>query len=911
MARGSFLVAYFLQPPATSHQSPIYPLFAMKRFRNFPPFTIHYSLFAIRYLLLTIAYCLSPIPCLSAFELGTPAGETGEFATQQKHFYGDYISAAPSVENNVWGSSSTMVFTLLPDGTTSHLSVLNIIPGNTYYYWFESQGIDEQKAPAFRMLYVSSSSPGYVIFDGAPFSTNTLISQVTVWHNWAGPPPAPLNLTSFWSADNTFISLEWVTPQFSGQSILDLVYGGGYEIERSSVSFSENMFFISSITAITSNINYKDYNIVTDTTYYYRVRAYDAYRPPLYSTFATTIPETRRTYLTVDFILDVSNLKDVKSISIVGDFTTPTWYPGRLSLSNRGDGTWGLSWSDVSMYTGAEIKYKYLLNDEIYEDDMPLFLGGPNRVAVLKDEGLRRMTIKDNWSVWTPTITPSNLPDFIVGFSAEPRDNVVRISWDYDPFSTGTIAGYLLRRSTSPGGYALVIASTNVLGPSTYYFIDTNVLNYNTYYYELAAMRLDGNLTVWSYPIKAIPPTEGASVPIYNVVLDTRFSVGDTFGIFGDRTGEVNFKWDTTSDDPQYGKANKYVVRYSTFPVTDAAKFRKARVAGVVRGQAEGHHRLTTLSLGENCPGYYFVVCAVYGSWHVVSLSTSTIVVAPKQFNSSTLSEIRKTTRKTGNVVYSPAVASVSVPRGAFPRGEYLGVIRNYYELSIDAGYSKKISDANKLSRSDERFGYLLENEAPESSSIFAFDVYDVSRNNYFVDADKSAKKDITVSISYDGLNIPPEELKVGVLNEKNNFWRILKDIKPEIDHTNKVVRFKTRNLSVYGLFKAPSPASDLSNVKVYPNPFKPTDGLAETGDYFTGIKFINLTRNAKIRIYNIAGELVRDKDMNANEFGDCRWNAKNDDGEYIASGVYVFVVKDDTITAGQKKFIGKVGIVR
>ncbi len=49
VARGSWLVAHFLQPPSTSHQSPIYPLFA------------------ICYLLFTIPYTLSPIPYLYAF----------------------------------------------------------------------------------------------------------------------------------------------------------------------------------------------------------------------------------------------------------------------------------------------------------------------------------------------------------------------------------------------------------------------------------------------------------------------------------------------------------------------------------------------------------------------------------------------------------------------------------------------------------------------------------------------------------------------------------------------------------------------------------------------------------------------------------------------------------------------------
>lgn len=850
---------------------------------------------------------------LYALEVGTPAGEVGEFATQQKHFYGDYLSAGPSVEKNIWGSSDTMKREFLSDGSTSYFTDINIVPGNTYYYWFR-EVTNEQKTPVFRTIYVSSTSPGYILLDGVRYDTTSLITNTTIWHNWANAPPPPSNLTSFWSADNNYISVEWDNPQFSGQNILDVVYGGGYEIYRSTVSYTESLTFKSSVTAISSRMNYTDNDVIAGTSYYYAIRAYDAYRPPLFSSYALTTPVGRRKYLTVNFVLNVSGLDSVRSVQIVGDFTVPPWYPGRLSLSFSGDGTWRLSYSDITTYEGAVIRYKYLLNDEIYEDDMPLALGGPYRVVTLKDEGNSQMTLRDNWSVWTPTTTPSNLPENLVGFSAEPFNNAVRISWDFDPFSTSTILGFNLYRSTVADGPYTLIFSTAQLTPEVSFSTDT-VSNGTTVYYKISTVNKAGIESKLSDSIKAIPLFYGSSLPLYNV--EDKFNFGNLWGIFGTRTGEAEIFWSAAEAHTHYGPPSSYVIRYATFPILDISAFKKAKLAGIARGFSSGTlQRFTTLNLGNNCPSYYFVAAAVYGGWHLVSLSTSTFIVLPERINSSVESTITKNSRNPGDSS-NKIVASIELPHGSFPKDEYLVVVKNHYDLKNDSKYKVKIDAANKLSKSDERFGYLLENETSETSSVFGFELYDTLRRNFFEDKnsdgipDKFAKKEMTIALSYSGLNVAPEELKIAVLNEKGNFWRILKDVKPEIDRENKLLKFKSRQLSVYGLFKAPKPADDLANVVVYPNPFKPHDNNPATGDYSTGIKFINLTRNARIYIYNIAGELVRQKDLFADKFGECKWDVRNDDDDYVATGVYVFVVKDETVKSGKNKFIGKLGIIR
>jgi hypothetical protein len=77
--------------------------------------------------------------------------------------------------------------------------------------------------------------------------------------------------------------------------------------------------------------------------------------------------------------------------------------------------------------------------------------------------------------------------------------------------------------------------------------------------------------------------------------------------------------------------------------------------------------------------------------------------------------------------------------------------------------------------------------------------------------------------------------------------------------------------------------SNDLSSVKVYPNPFRPGQG-------HTTITFANVPANARIRIYTLQGELMRD--FTANGSGTGTWDGNNDSGSHVASGVYFALIE-------------------
>ncbi|MDD5259688.1 MAG: lectin like domain-containing protein [bacterium] len=95
--------------------------------------------------------------------------------------------------------------------------------------------------------------------------------------------------------------------------------------------------------------------------------------------------------------------------------------------------------------------------------------------------------------------------------------------------------------------------------------------------------------------------------------------------------------------------------------------------------------------------------------------------------------------------------------------------------------------------------------------------------------------------------------------------------------------------------------ANNLSQVYSWPNPVNPKSGQAIT------INELPLDKTITIKIYTLTGELVRT--LNDGEeivTGTATWDGKNEGGEYVASGVYLYVVD-----SGDEQKVGKIAIVK
>lgn len=98
-----------------------------------------------------------------------------------------------------------------------------------------------------------------------------------------------------------------------------------------------------------------------------------------------------------------------------------------------------------------------------------------------------------------------------------------------------------------------------------------------------------------------------------------------------------------------------------------------------------------------------------------------------------------------------------------------------------------------------------------------------------------------------------------------------------------------------------------LGRVHVVPNPFDPSDrfGKAAFGSE-QRIQFVNLPSPATVRIFTVAGDLIREL-VNDDDDGAVDWNLKNADGEDVLGGVYFFVAE----SGGDQRRRGHFVIIR
>lgn len=141
--------------------------------------------------------------------------------------------------------------------------------------------------------------------------------------------------------------------------------------------------------------------------------------------------------------------------------------------------------------------------------------------------------------------------------------------------------------------------------------------------------------------------------------------------------------------------------------------------------------------------------------------------------------------------------------------------------------------------------------------------------------------RDVTISVSYKDATIGDvneDQLVLARFDQGANVWVSLVSIP---DPSNRRVTGRTNHFSTFQIMQV-TPSNDLSAVKVFPNPLRPTQG-------HSSMTFSNLPPNTRIRIYSLLGELI--KDLATNAAGMAGWDGANEAGVKVASGVYLVFV--------------------
>lgn len=166
------------------------------------------------------------------------------------------------------------------------------------------------------------------------------------------------------------------------------------------------------------------------------------------------------------------------------------------------------------------------------------------------------------------------------------------------------------------------------------------------------------------------------------------------------------------------------------------------------------------------------------------------------------------------------------------------------------------------------------------------------------------------ITLTYPDTVLFPSLLQIYYLNEATGQWS--RDFNSVVDTASRTVSGRTPHFSTFAIMLGTAFASDLSNVRAYPVPFKPNGSNPDegrpfsAGDANSGIIFSNLASGSEIRIYTVTGRLVASLDS-PSATGAVRWDARNQDGRDVASGAYFAVIS----AAGQKNVVKKLVIIR
>ncbi|MCK4532212.1 Ig-like domain-containing protein [bacterium] len=177
----------------------------------------------------------------------------------------------------------------------------------------------------------------------------------------------------------------------------------------------------------------------------------------------------------------------------------------------------------------------------------------------------------------------------------------------------------------------------------------------------------------------------------------------------------------------------------------------------------------------------------------------------------------------------------------------------------------------------------------PINNTFRELNAYDINGNLYNINF--NAAVNLTIPYSDDDNDgivdgtfplVREKTLAIHYLDENNNLWvRIPGSI---VDTERNVVTAKVLHFSTFVLMGAND--TNLTSAYAFPVPFRAYQGHNE-------ITFTGLSSQATIKIFTISGELtvtLKEEDGD----GQLIWDVKNKGGKLLASGVYIYYIKNE-----------------
>ncbi len=435
---------------------------------------------------------------------------------------------------------------------------------------------------------------------------------------------------------------------------------------------------------------------------------------------------------------------------------------------------------------------------------------------------------------------------------------------------------------------------TNISYYNVYYKKETGVvsspvstLNYSNY--EITGLDNGYKYTVYVTAVnnKNLESDASDSISAYPVPSITDLTVKPS----GTLSGAVKLTWTSPDKAGELGNPTRFIIKYSDSPITTFEDFQNANIFSDIQADIAGtEESIIVKNLGTDSPGYYFTVASVYGDEYGMSCSDSKYNVA-----SMVVSPVLGGTFRKIN-----STLKVVIPNSVLPDNASALVIKNYQDMQKENdSLLNLISKANDDVKNYPSYKLINEN----TNNIF--NIYAVDYNGDEIETKNRLTGKILLYLPFndsnhnllvdetegnDNINI--KTLKLFFVNEDTAQWALIQN--SYVDTVDNYVIGKLSHFSGYSIFSK-SPQTDLSKVAVYPNPiYKPSDS--------NPIIFTRLTAEAKIKIFTISGEIVKDG-LKSDTTGECIWNCKNNEGADVASGVYFYYIEDGSSEPAKGKF--------
>lgn len=314
-------------------------------------------------------------------------------------------------------------------------------------------------------------------------------------------------------------------------------------------------------------------------------------------------------------------------------------------------------------------------------------------------------------------------------------------------------------------------------------------------------------------------------------------------------SNEVKINWTAVGLENKTGRATNYIIKYNSVNITNQLQF-----------DSSNEYSQNSAPLSSGNPESY-TLKGLNGAdvWYVG--------VEAKNFAGlqGDLSEIIEFT-----LTIDPAKpVSYKIPG-----------IRNNISLDIPAGTFGQGAELTGKEQTDAQMPKVTAQPEFRSTGLgTALSVYPSQR----------FKQPIKLSVKYkpeDIEGLSEDKLKIAFYNNTMGKWY---HIKSTCDKIQKSVSANLNHLTIFRVVEYTY--LGLYTVKVFPNPWKVgTGGNFDIGE----MTFKNLPEKGRIRIYNVAGETVKDTSITEANDGFYGWDGKNDSGNKVASGVYIVYIEDD-----------------